>query len=319
MTSDYVFTTYPLATDRLPVSDVTFATNRKNLDRYSVRVRNDWTMEAHYQLAATLLKAGDWFIDAGANIGTFAFPVARITGAYGLLAEALPANCDLLRAACPRNPGADVRIVNAAVGRQRGEIFISGSSAYAKTNQDDVGDRIRMLPLSDLVEQAPGGEVALIKMDIEGSELDAFLGAEALLKSKRVPNIIFESNGPVSVENGYSVRDLRKVLSRNGYALYTIVGHTLVPTGDDDFQFAGNTDILASSEPVSRIGKFRVGDLAEDRIIAFVVRALTTMPPQYRTFMLAELAYAPAWVVDHNQVASLLDDVSVKGADPAAI
>ncbi len=306
--SDYIFTTYALEGGRLPATEVTFTTLRKNSDRYSVRVRNAWRMEAHYLLAAELLRAGDWFIDGGANIGTFSIPVARMTGARGVMVEALPENCDLLAASLMRNPGLDLQILNNALGGSGGTVFISGTSAYAKTSEHaEHGTAVEKLVLEDVLSRIPGGRAKLLKIDIEGSEYETFEGAAGLLGEGRIDHVIYESNGPVSMQAGYTVHDLRSSLIRRGYTLYTIIGHALVPTGEDDFQFSGNVDLLATRRPLDGIGTFRVRDLPIEKQAEMVVRALTEMAPQYRDFMLAELDHAPASIREHPAIIAALE------------
>ncbi|MBB4658944.1 FkbM family methyltransferase [Parvularcula dongshanensis] len=302
--SSIIYTTYGLLPSRFGSLEVTFATFSDYADPYSSRVRNSWHMEGHYILAAELLRPGDTFIDAGANIGTFAFPVAKLSGSEGILVEALPENCDLLRAAAIRNGDASISIVNAAVGGEEGEIFIAGSSAYAKTSNtaEGGGIRVKQVPLSTLLEHYNPLSPRLLKIDVEGSELETFEGARDLLASRRIPYIIYESNGPVCQHRNYSVRDLRRALSQLGYEIFTIVGRTLVPTDDEEFQFLGNADLFATMEGIPEKISFEVAKLSNDRKIKSVVHTLTNMPPQYRDFILNELELAPDEIKHSTEV-----------------
>lgn len=84
------------------VGKVYFATNKQNSDPYSLRIRNNYTLEAHTVLALELLNKGDKFIDLGANIGALTLPLLKF-GCNGLAIEALPENVTILSKALAKN------------------------------------------------------------------------------------------------------------------------------------------------------------------------------------------------------------------------
>lgn len=63
------------------------------------------------------------------------------------------------------------------------------------------------------------GPIAILKVDVEGLELEVFQGAQRLLQSGRVENIFFEGNGR-DLEESIKFRSLIKILVQSGYHAY---------------------------------------------------------------------------------------------------
>jgi len=80
----------------------------------------------------------------------------------------------------------------------------------------------RLFP-SDGPEELP----AVIKLDIEGSELPALEGGRGILEGKR-PLLVIELNEVTARAFGYSVMDLLRFLWDRGYEVTLIQRHDLI-------------------------------------------------------------------------------------------
>lgn len=76
--------------------------------------------------------------------------------------------------------------------------------------------QISVITLDEFVEEHPNVRIGLIKLDIEGGELLAFMGGRRTIERDR-PLIIYEENEPACQAFGYSPLDLRAWLKTMGY------------------------------------------------------------------------------------------------------
>jgi FkbM family methyltransferase len=129
-------------------------------------------------------------VDAGANIGVAGLWLrARYPGARLLCIEPEEENFRLLQA---NLGGLDrVTLVQAAVGKASGtaQLHLAAHGAMHSV-VDDTGGKgdvsVPVLRLEDLLAQQGIGPVDLLKLDVEGSELDALEGLGPRLKDVRV-------------------------------------------------------------------------------------------------------------------------------------
>ena len=97
---------------------------------------------------------------------------------------------------------------------------------------------VPMYPLDAFFEQAVGKRL-LMKIDVEGFELDVLRGAARILSDIR-PRVIFESNDR-------TIRpDLYALLSRYKYGVYDLPNTHREPLGLDDFIERQATNFLAN-------------------------------------------------------------------------
>jgi FkbM family methyltransferase len=155
------------------------------------------------RILQSLLCQGMRVVDVGANVGYYTLMIAQKIGSTGSIVaiEPSPENLPELRKNIESNR-LPARIVEAAIGADERIIqFDAGiNGGYAKQGPYTV----RQFALDDLL-QAP---IDFIKIDIEGCEMDALLGARRLLSSRP---IMFLEVHPVQ-------------LARRGYSAMAIVG-----------------------------------------------------------------------------------------------
>jgi len=168
----------------------------------SLRIYGEWAEEEIYFLSA-FIDAGAVVLDTGANVGTHALAFSRFAGARGLVIaiDAQERMHDLLVLSVALNAGENVRCIRTIVGRETGVRFVPPECHQAKTNfgavsyvdSSAISDRASgLVPLSMItVDDLSLEGCDLMKIDVEGMELDVLLGAVETIARYRPP-IYFE-------------------------------------------------------------------------------------------------------------------------------
>lgn len=141
-------------------------------------------------LMQSLLRPGDHFVDVGANIGMLSLTAARVIGPTGRLwaFEPHPVTHDLLRRSLLLNGAHCAHSFQAAVSDEVGHLplHIGATSGHHSLfpldpNEGTLGETIDvpLVRIDDVVE--PGMRVDLMKIDVEGAELQVLRGALRVL------------------------------------------------------------------------------------------------------------------------------------------
>lgn len=75
--------------------------------------------------------------------------------------------------------------------------------------------------------------IVILKMDVEGAEVDALTGAKELLGSERKPICLLEFNDPALKNLGHSSAELAHLLEAYGYELFRVTDVGLLRLGPD--------------------------------------------------------------------------------------
>ncbi|MXO91354.1 FkbM family methyltransferase [Pontixanthobacter aquaemixtae] len=149
------------------------------------------------------LRPGDVFVDAGANIGFFSVIASNLVGESGqvIAFEMMPETAARLRHHFAINDLPSAKIFERALFDKDGETITATSSAQ-KFGQASVSPEFQAEPGRTIRHDVPTvrldtaladiGDIALMKMDLEGAELGALLGAKDVLA--RCAAVIFENN-----------------------------------------------------------------------------------------------------------------------------
>ena len=181
-------------------------------------------------LLDTVLRPGSTVIDVGANIGVITAYAAMRVGSAGVVVAIEPAadNLEVLAANLRRNNLTNVRIVDSAAGRRResrpfylrGDVSAVNSlfpeSCYAHVTATA---EVRVVPVDDLVE----GGADLVKIDVEGAELDVLAGMPRLLAQRGI-HLVVEWHPVLQQAAGYAPDALPRLLLDGGFRLDAI-GH----------------------------------------------------------------------------------------------
>jgi FkbM family methyltransferase len=174
------------------------------------------------------LRPGDTFIDCGAHIGLYSVLAAKATNGK-IRVVAIEPNAHTathLISNLKQNKVTDATTIQAAVWRTLGRIrFLTGEigkAAYdhvafdtAETN----GQIVSTLTLNKLIADTGGKTVALVKIDVEGSETEALIGAEDAIAAGLLPVLMIEFTESNLQRRGLNTDHLYKQVAALGYTL----------------------------------------------------------------------------------------------------
>lgn len=155
--------------------------------------------ELELQLLLRLIKPGDIVIDAGANIGALSVPMARRVAPDGWVLAVEPQRLvhQTLCANVAANGLANVVAHWCGLGAAAGEAVVPALDHSQDFNYGGVslrgggaGERVPVVTIDSLDLPA----CALIKVDVEGMELDVVRGAAETIR-RRQPRLFIENNG----------------------------------------------------------------------------------------------------------------------------
>jgi FkbM family methyltransferase len=177
-----------------------------------------------------LLRPGDTAVDVGAHVGYHTLRARRRIGETGRVfaIDPQPYNCHKLLTNAELNGFANIIVIAAAIG---------ASSSFAPLKQQSRTDRSRLTLRGAGVNDGAGtfiapvvtldwlfatqsiDRAALLKIDVEGYELEVLTGAAAILD--RVDNIVLEI---LPGEEPARVREIEKRLRAAGFRLCDVTG-----------------------------------------------------------------------------------------------
>jgi FkbM family methyltransferase len=194
------------------------------------------------QFCLRYLRPGDHFVDVGANVGVFSTLVGtRIPGVRITALEPFPPVREDLLANLALND-LTITVVDCAVSDTAGEATfeVLDRDVLNRLAPDGGGGadghggaRSIMVPVTTLDELVGGDPPALIKIDVEGSELLVMKGARRLLTdAATAPVLLFEHAGYCE-HFGITPAEVRSYLQEVGYTIYLLDGE-LSPWHSDE-------------------------------------------------------------------------------------
>jgi len=176
------------------------------------------------------IKRGDTVIDCGANIGYYTNFFRTIVGKKGCVHafEPVPSTFEhLTKNALEYSKYNNYRLNNSGLYRIETikNIYIPDSiSGHASlNNHQDVWNaqkidniEIKLIRLDDYIDKLDINKVDFIKIDIEGSEMDALYGSKNTLQ-KNKPKLHLEVNSDLLHDSQYAVQELWELLKGLDY------------------------------------------------------------------------------------------------------
>lgn len=165
------------------------------------------------------------FVDVGANIGYFTVLAGLRIHAGGtgrvIAIEPNPECCALLQRNLVINWSmCEIELHKVAAGAEKGAAWLTypadrAANARLSVESDEAGERgfrAPMLPLDDIVPE--GLAVDILKVDVEGHELEVFEGAERVIAQSPDIRVVMEWSPKQMKEAGVSAEALAVTLTR---------------------------------------------------------------------------------------------------------
>jgi len=181
--------------------DVRFALP-SNVDHISrvIRATGDFYERPFLDALAPILSPGNLVVDVGANIGNHSLYFAKLLRCNVIAFEPVETTLECLLHNVEINyADANIEVRPFAVGSAPGHARITtfdesnlGATSLVQTEDGD-------LPLTSLDNESIGSRVSLIKIDVEGMDLEVIRGGLALIERDR-PFISCELNDPAELQ-----------------------------------------------------------------------------------------------------------------------
>ena len=173
------------------------------------------------------LSPGDWAIDAGANVGLISSPMAAAVGSLGCVwaIEPLPRNVERLQSLRKDNQLTQLEIFPVALSSEASTARLrlsslpggSGSASLVAPWAEPEYVEVRTCTLDELVTASdPRRPLRLLKIDVEGFELELLAGARETLATQR-PLVVCEFHDALLKSAGTSADGLVDAFAKHGY------------------------------------------------------------------------------------------------------
>jgi FkbM family methyltransferase len=179
----------------------------------------------------------DVFIDIGANVGFFSC-LARSLGTTVVAVEPLPHNLELLYANLIANDWTDVEVFPVGLGERPALVPLYGGGTGASvvtswsTNNDALRRTIPLSTLDTLVASRFPGQRLVLKIDVEGAELDVLRGGLETLRRTPPPvwlvEVCLTENFPGGINPRFA--DVFDLFRNHGYRARTVGPHSRTVT-----------------------------------------------------------------------------------------
>ncbi len=200
-------------------------------DRYQVAINNlfaqGW-VESRQQwpelsfIRENMIESGDLVVDCGANNGFTSVFFAKATGQRGsvIAIEPLPKNVMDINQNIALNQLSNIEVLPVAVGRARGEVKLL---AQSNGIVGAIGNApVITVPMESLDEICRGRRPDVIKIDVEGLELDVLHGAKRILQSR--PRLAIEVHPLYKEDRVEHCSQIIKLLNEHDYIISAQLG-----------------------------------------------------------------------------------------------
>jgi len=213
------------------------------------------------------LRPGDCFVDIGANIGHYSLLASRIVGESGKVVaiEAAQWIHAILDRHVALNRRKNIRTVQVAASAQRGilKLYPGGRGNCGKTttvaraahgSEDREAVEVQALPLADILSEEEIRLTRIIKIDVEGAELQVLRGLAPLLGRMRADLEVAMEISPSLMPDAEAAREeIFSVMQANGFSAFVF---------DNDYGVETYLRNGASKRPVAMTDK-HIGSQAD--------------------------------------------------------
>lgn len=214
----------------------------RQVGRYRLRLdpgdRNDrhyyfgMVGHAYGRLLHALLKAGDTVVDVGANVGNFSAISAEVVGEKGRVCaiEPNPGLYERLSTMIAEAPNGPIKVHHAAVWSSCGsmEFHIATETGWSSLRENPTFEKDRSvnvdtITLDNFVSKENLSRVVLLKLDIEGAETDALLGAKESMEKGVFDHILLEAEPQRLAAFGRSGQEIATLMKQFGFEPVAII------------------------------------------------------------------------------------------------
>ncbi len=210
-------------------------------------------------LLERLLRQGDCVIDVGVNVGYFSAISAQFVGTKGQVhgIEASPIMIGRLRQIVAEVSNGPIQFHHSAVWKSLGNVNfnIATNTGWSSLKENDTFETatqvsVQAITLDRFVTRESIKKVRVLKLDIEGAEIDALLGGHDLLSSGLVDYILVEVEPHRLKAFGHTGKELAALMEQNNYCPVCIIENdTIIPlTENRQIPGAFNCDYLYTKE-----------------------------------------------------------------------
>ncbi len=157
---------------------------------------------AYSRLVVRLLQPGDCVIDIGANVGHFSAVCAGMVGTTGQVnaVEASPVLFKRLQELVAEVPDGPIKAHHAAVWSIEGPLsfYLADNSGWSSLKKNDTFHpyecvMVQGVTIDAFINRNDISHVRLLKIDIEGAEMDALLGSKESMRAGKIDLIFLEA------------------------------------------------------------------------------------------------------------------------------
>lgn len=180
------------------------------------------------QAFAARLRSGDVFYDIGANVGFFTIVAAKLVGETGKVYAFEPGskNAAQIRHNAQMNNFSQVEVIEKAVSHTSGTgklLLAQYSGGHALSTADAPPDlagsmEVYLVAIDDLVEAGKILPPTVIKLDVEGAEVDALRGMTQTIKTHK-PTIVYEVDDGEAESFQQKNREIANLIKSLGYKI----------------------------------------------------------------------------------------------------
>lgn len=208
-----------------------------------------------HEVLMNLVRSGDTILDIGTNYGTTILQFGKLIGssgrAYGF--EPDPVNFSICSENLSRNNLSNVSVENIGLGRKMGEVALvvdtesnRGCNRIGVPSTDKEWHKVVIWNLDEWIEDRKVGKVDLIKIDVEGYEMEVLSGATRLL-NEFAPTLFVELDDSNLGQQGSSAKELVQFLEKHRFAITHAESGSII-TSENDFSSC-HFDIICKRKP----------------------------------------------------------------------